>query len=237
MWPLSEIASGIAEGLGAVDRALSEEQAVLGLDAMGEIALHPGLADALDRLGFGVLREVLYPGEHAREVRRSERARCDLVLLPEAGQTLRDPAAEQAILNASEGTLFAPVAHRIQEEAGAGVVDAGEAFWLEVKSVGQHAFSDGVPRQNRAYSDQIIHGVRQDIIKLASDPSIWHAASLLLLFTETEEIANHDLAAAAHTMLSDDVPIGAPEVSGLPIDDRAGNAWCGVGIFPVRIGS
>ncbi len=235
MWPLSEIAGGITDGLRSADAALSEEHAVVGLDARREIDLHPDIAGAIGRLGFGVEREVLYPGEHTRAVRKSDRARCDLVLLPQTGQRLEDPAEEQAILAASEDTLFAPVAHEIATGRSDGTVAAGDAFWLEIKSVAQHAYVDGVPGPNRAYADQIVRGVMGDTIKLASDAAVWHAASLLLLFAETEQIATHDLAAAGHTLLSRDVPIGTPEITGAAIEDRAGNAWCGVGLFPIRV--
>jgi len=238
MWRVSDIAGCIADGIGSGDRALIEEQSVLGLDARREIDLHPLIADSVGDLGLGVDREVLYPGEHTRAVRKSARARCDLVLLPELGQQLEDPAQEQAVLAASEGTLFAGVAHDMHAgEPTAVTVGAGEAYWLEVKAVAQHAYVDGVPAPNRAYATQIVKGVMDDVIKLASDPSIWHAGVLLLLFAENEAIAHHDLAAAAHAMLSDDVPIGTPEIAGTPIEDRAGNAWCGVGLFPVRIGA
>lgn len=235
MWPLSDIARGIAEGLGVADAALREEHSVLGLDARREIDLHPEIADSIGHLGFGVEREVLYPGEHTRAVRKSNRARCDLVLLPERGQRLEDPAHEQAILAASEDTLFAPVAHEIRADRGGDIVAAGDAFWLEIKSTAQHAYVDGVPGPNRAYATQLVKGIMGDAIKLASDAAVWHAGALLLLFAESEEIATHDLAAAGHKLLSEDVPIGSPEITGVPIEDRAGNAWCGVGLFPIRI--
>jgi hypothetical protein len=169
-------------------------------------------------------------------VRKSHRARCDLVLLPEPGQRLEDPALEQAVLAASEGTLFAEVAHEIEEGRSSPKVPAGEAYWLEVKAVAQHAYVDGVPGPNRAYATQLVRGVMEDLIKLASDPSIWHAGAVLLLFAESEAIARHDLAATAHALLTDDVPIGTPEITGTAIEDRAGNAWCGVGLFPLRVG-
>lgn len=237
MWPLSDITAGVAEALASADRALRDEQAVTGLDARREIDLHPSIAAAFPTLGYGVQREVLYPGEHTRAVRRSNRARCDLVLLPEVSQRLEDPAEEQAVLAASENTLFADIAHQINDPSRTSdVVTAGEAFWMEIKSIAQHAYVDGVPSPNRSYATQLVKGLMQDVIKLASDPSIWHAGTLLVVFAEEESIASHDIAAAGHTMLSEDVPIGVPEISGVAIEDRAGNAWCGLGLFPVRTG-
>ena len=229
-----DILAGMTDGVAALDRRLCAEQAVRGVDALPEVALHPILAEALSVAGFGVVREVLYPGEHTAPVRKSARARCDLVLLPEPGMALEDPAAEQAALLAGEGTLFFDVVEEIARPAG--LVPPGEACWLEVKSVAQHAFVDGVPGPNRAYADQIVRGPMTDLVKLARDPSIWTAASVVLLFCESEEVARHDLHQAAHRLLDADLPVGAPEIAGTPIADRAGNAWCGIGLYPLRAG-
>lgn len=234
MWRLSEIAEAVAGGILAEDRALVQEQAVHGLDARREIDLHPLIARSIGDLGYGIEREVVFPGELAAGVRKSARARCDVVVLPEPGRRLEDPAAEQAVLNASEGTLFAGLAHDLAPDDDP--VPAGEALWLEIKSVAQHAYTDGVPGANRAYATQLVKGVMGDVVKLASDPSLWHAASLMILFAESKAIAEHDLAAIAHTLLDQDAPVGVPEIEGVPILDRAGNAWCGVGVFPVRVG-
>ena len=237
MWRMSEIMASLVEGIASFDRRLRAEQAVRGLDALDEVALHPVAAEALSSGGFGVLREVVYPGEHAAGLRRSARARCDLVLLPEPGMTLEDPAAEQARLDAAEGTLFAQTAAELAELADTpGVVRAGDACWLELKSVAQHAFVDGVPGPNRAYADQMVRGPLADLVKLARDPSVWTGASVVVLFCESESVARHDLNAAAHRLLDADLPLGTPEIGGAPIEDRAGNAWCGIGIYPLRAG-
>ena len=237
MWRMSEILGSLAEGIGSQDRRLLDEQAVHGLDALDEVALHPLAGEALSAAGFGVLREVVYPGEQAAGIRRSARARCDLVLLPEPGMTLEDPAAEQARLDAAIGTLFADAAADLALAADApGVVHAADACWLELKSVAQHAFVDGVPGPNRSYADQIVRGPLADLVKLARDPSVWTGASVVLLFCESESVARHDLNAAAHRLLDADLPLGTPEIGGVPIEDRAGNAWCGIGVYPLRAG-
>ncbi|MFK7883763.1 MAG: hypothetical protein AB8F26_06220 [Phycisphaerales bacterium] len=234
MWVFSEIADGIVAGLTGAERQLAEEQAVAGLDSMREIDLHPLIARSIEDLGYGIEREAVFPGQHAAAVKRSARARCDVVVLPEAGRRLEDPAAEQAVLLASEGTLFDGLA----DEMGPldEPVAAGEALWLEIKGVAQHAYVEGVPGPNRLYGSKLVRGVMEDVVKLASDPSLWHAAAVMLLFAESEEIARHDLAAVAHQLLDDDVPVGVPEIRGTPILDRVGNAWCGVGVYPVKVG-
>lgn len=238
MWRMSDIHSALADGIAALDLRLRDEQAVHGVDALEEVALHPVLAEALSIAGFGIIREVVYPGEHAASVRRSARARCDLVVLPEPGMALEDPAAEQARLDAAEQTLFAGLAAELatDSEPAGGLVRPGDACWLEVKSVAQHAFVDGVPGPNRSYADQIVRGPMADLVKLARDPSIWTGASVVLLFCESQPVAEHDLNAAAHRLLDADLPLATPVIGGVPIEDRVGNGWCGIGLYPVRVG-
>jgi hypothetical protein len=226
--------AALVDGIGSLDARLLTEQAVHGVDALEEIALHPVLAEGIGAAGFGVVREVLYPGEHATGVRRSARARCDLVVLPEPGMVLEDPAAEQATLDAGEGTLFAGFAADLG--ARAGVVTPADACWLEVKSVAQHAYVDGVPVPNRAYADQLVKGPMADLVKLAKDPSIWTAASVVVLFCETGAVGHHDLGHLAHRLLDQEVPLGTPEIGGVAIQDRVGNGWCAIGVFPMRAG-
>lgn len=234
MWRIDEILACMVGGLADWDARARAEQAVHGIDALPEVALHPVFAEALSTAGFGVLREVLYPGEHTAPVRRSARARCDLVVLPEPGMRLMDPAAEQAALLAAEQTLFSGVADELRPAEDG--VPPGDACWLEVKAVAQHAFVDGVPGPNRAYADQLVRGATGDLVKLARDPSIWTGAAVVVLFCESEAVARHDLAAVGHRLLDADLPLGAPEIGGTPIDDRAGNAWCGLGFYPLRPG-
>lgn len=237
MWRMSDMLAALSDGIAALDARLLAEQAAHGVDALEEIALHPVLAEGVSAAGFGVVREVVFPGEHAAKVRRSARARCDLVVLPEPGMALEDPAAEQATLNAGEGTLFAGLAADLAAaRPRTGLVTPADACWLEVKSVAQHAYIDGVPVPNRAYADQLVKGPMADLVKLAKDPSIWTAASVVVLFCETEAVGRHDLGKLAHKLLDQDAPLGVPEIGGVPIQDRVGNGWCAVGIFPMRAG-
>jgi hypothetical protein len=229
---MSEILAAAVDGFDTLDTRLRAEQAVHGPDALTELQLHAVLAEGLAAAGFGVQREVVYPGEHAAGVRRSARARCDLVLLPEPGMQLADPAAEQALLDRAETTLFGEIADEMGENPGS--VAPADACWLEVKSVAQHAYVDGVPVPNRAYAAQLVRGPAADLVKLARDPSIWAAAGVVLLFCENQAVGDHDLQCLAHRLLDADVPIGTPEIGGIAIEDRVGNAWCAVGVYPVR---
>ena len=109
LWDFGGVARSVAAGLARVERALREEQAVRGLDALGEVALQAVAAEALACEGFGVEREVRYPGAAARP-RRSEGWRCDLVLTPAA-----------------------------RGGEGGAAADPGDRLWLEMKRVAQFA--------------------------------------------------------------------------------------------------
>ena len=109
LWDFAEVARGVAAGLARVERGLCEEQAVRGLDALSEVALQAAAAEALAGEGFGVAREVRYPGAAARP-RRSEGWRCDLVLTPPArdggGSTV--DAGDRLWLEMKRVAQFAP---------------------------------------------------------------------------------------------------------------------------------
>lgn len=233
MWSAHSILTALVEGLREADERLTDEQAVYGLDALDEVGLHPVLAAGLASAGYGVHREVLYPGEHTAPVRRSARNRCDLVVVPEPGQRLADPAIEQAVLLDAGNTLFGGVAHQMTEAVTA--TAPGEAFWLEIKAVAQHAQGDGVTSR-RGYADRLVKGPAADLVKLAKDPSIWFGGVAVVLFAESESVARHDLAALAHRCLDAELPVAGIELGGTPIQDRAGNAWCGLGLLPLRSG-
>lgn len=233
MWTVPGILAALIDGLREADQRLTDEQAVYGLDAADEVGLHPVLASGLHSAGYGVHREVLYPGEHTAPVRRSARNRCDLVVVPEPGQALADPAVEQAALLAAEDTLFGGVAHEMAGSAPA--VSASEAFWLEIKTVSQHAQGEAVMTR-RGYADRLVKGPAADLVKLAKDPSIWFGGVAMVLFAESESVARHDLAAMAHRCLDAELPVAGIELGGTRIQDRAGNAWCGVGLLALRSG-
>lgn len=187
---------------------LEREQAVYGLDALDELALHPVLAEVFRRSGHGVYREVRYPSD--RKARESEGERCDFVLTPN-GRELAQPGAP--------GSLFDP----------ADAVELCDAFWLEVKVVSQFT----VGGANPYYSSQLLATVRQDVTKLSKDPGILQAGLLIVLFAEDERVAEHDLGAWLDQCLKRGLPIGAPARRTLCINDRLGNRCCAIAVYPV----
>lgn len=233
MWEPAEIAHAAAAALGARDRELSAEHAVYGLDRLDEVGLHPVLAAGIEAAGFGVWREVPYPGVVERRAKGPERERCDLVVTPDPGCPPADPVADLKQIDAGGGTLFAPVAESMATAERS--TEVGDAYWLEVKGVAQFAYHHGVPGPNRSYAGELAGGVARDAIKLASEPMIRFGAVVLVLFTEDERTAEHDLAAAAHKWLDKGAPISSPAWSSVPIEDRVGNAACTVAVVPVRL--
>jgi len=199
---------------------------------------------------WGVLREQPYPGDrtasnpppHAPEApeddedaplaRENDRQRCDLVLTPAPGLTLADPVKREKRAKAERqqlvGTLFEGLA---VQKPPAVVPDPAsippeDAFWLEVKLVGQFCYEAGIPGPNRTYASQLVRGAAADLAKLAKDPHIHHAALLIILFTETEEVARHDLVQAMHRCLDRGVAASTPLTASFPITDRIGNRVC-----------
>jgi hypothetical protein len=173
--------------------------------------------------------------------RPRDRKRCDLVLTERPGQRLDD-----ALLNEKarrrrkkqvEGTLFEGVEGAAAAEsapAAPASVPPTEALWLEIKLVGQHCYTSGVPGPNRAYAGEITRHAVTDLKKLEADARIRHGALCLILFTETEAVARHDAAAMLHRCLDRDLPVGSPVLRHVPIQDRIGNRVCTVCVVGVR---
>lgn len=231
-WRPDEVASALLEGLRRAGERLDGEQAVHGPDALDERGLHAILAEGLASAGWGVAREAPYPGDVERGDR--ERDRCDLVVLPGPGLTLLDPVHGRRRVEGGAGTLFASVAEAMEAEAALGAVAPDEALWLEVKAIAQHTRRHGIPVPNRAYAGELVRGPAEDIAKLAFDGVITHAASVVVLFTETEDIARHDLLEMTARLLDRDLPVSTPSTALAPITERMGNACVAVAVLPLR---
>lgn len=209
-WQPPDIADAVLQGLAQQAQADDAEHAVYGFDARDELGLHPVIQSALSNAGYGAWPEQRYPG-HWHKTKRSEGLRCDLVLTPD-GRPLRDQTIK--------GTLF---------DTGQ-AVDAQAAYWLEIKTVAQFETSGAFKR----YSAELLSPVMRDVKKIWSDDVIQHGGLLLILFTQTQEIAEHDLAVWHERCLSKGFPVGPPAVRGMPINDRIGNCWCSAAVFGVR---
>ncbi|MCP3902378.1 MAG: hypothetical protein GY715_01985 [Planctomycetes bacterium] len=210
MWSPADIADAIEQGIRRRCADFDVEQAVAGIDALDEVALHPVLATALEDAGYGVAREQRYPADRRRR-RETEGERCDLVLTPD-GRPLRATEAR--------ATLFDPP----------DAVDTDDAFWLEVKAVAQ--FTEEGPNGN--YSAQLLSTVHHDVTKLSKDRDILHAGLLIVLFVAGEPVADHDLGIWQDRCLAKGLPIAAPSRRVLPITDRLGNRVCVAALYPVR---
>jgi hypothetical protein len=206
---IGDIADVVAAAMAAEEQRCTAEQSPFGLDALDELSLHPILRGGLRAVGYGVYPEQKYP----EPVRRpdNEGERCDLVLTPD-DKPLAAPGWEP--------TLFDPP-HAVALD---------EAFWLEVKVVGQHT-TEG---PNGRYATQLLTDARRDVIKLTLNADIVHSALLIVLFAEQPEIAEHDLAAWLDRCLQEGLPVASPSLRTLPIPDRVGNTTCQIGLYPVR---
>ena len=209
-WSTADLADAVQRGLR--QRAAEDDagQSVYGFDCLAELGLHPLIRQALLDEGLGVWSEQRYPTEQKNR-KKSEGRRCDLVLTPD-GLPLRDPEVASTLFDAT------PAA------------DASAAYWLEVKTVAQ--FETEGPF--RRYSAELLQPVTKDIKKIWSDPEIRHGGLLLVLFTASREVAEHDLAAWHTRCMEKGYPVGPPVVRGFPITDRVGNAWCATAVYGVR---
>ncbi len=219
--------------LQSVESHFREQNAYQGLDSLAEIQLHPLLCQAFADSCLGVLREISYPSSPKSRPNESQRQRCDLVLTPNAGQRLFDPIDEQRAQDQALGTLFESYAN--QHEPNSDDALPQDAFWIEIKSVGQFSYVDGVPGPNPKYTNELLIGPKADVVKLASDPLIHHGASLIVLFSEHQETGPHDIAASATAMLDHDLPISVPILESFEITNYAGNGWCTLGLIPIRL--
>lgn len=229
MWRPDQIADIAAAALHERSEALRLEQAVRGLDALSEVQFHPILADALAAAGFGVATEFPYPGLPGRRPKRSERERCDLVLTPSPEVPILDPVAEAVQREEAAGGLFDP---ELVAQAYPGIPPE-EAYWVEVKLVGQHCFSAGVPGPNRTYASELLTTAAADLMKLSRDARICFGALLLILFNADERTATHDLAAFMHRCLDKELPVMSPSRASFEVPDLIGNAVCTAAMVPI----
>jgi hypothetical protein len=222
-----------AEALHRRAGELDAEQAVHGLDALPEVGFHPLLAAAFRGAGLGVWQEFPFPGEPGRRPRHSERERCDLVITKSPDAAIRDPVQALREELASAGTLFEG---HDRIDAACGVAPA-DAFWLEVKLIGQFCYSHGVPGPNRTYAAELLRTAPADIPKLVRDPGIRFAGLQLVLFTADAKVAEHDLGVVMDRCLRKGLPVSAPEMASFPVGDRIGNGVCTLALIPVRGGA
>ncbi|MGH7243506.1 MAG: hypothetical protein ACREJD_08835 [Phycisphaerales bacterium] len=225
MWHGLDIARIVLDGLARDEEALRAEQAVAGLDALDEVSLHELIARALEATAFGVVREVPFPSLTPEQKRDPQRQRCDLVLTPRVGEHVKDVIRSKRAKKKAESLLFAPA-----EDEGAA---PEECLWIEVKCVGQFTYTHGVPGPNRSYTSELTGAVRRDVAKLGSDPLIQHGAAVVVLFSASREVAEHDLGIAANRALDRGVPLKSMRMEHAPIADRVGNRLMTATVFAV----
>ena len=233
--PLSpqEILNASIDALIEHSGLLDQEQAVRGIDALSELQLHAIIGDALQGDGFGVFREAHYPSDGEAYTKQTHRNRCDLVLTPNPHMILIDPAHQLKELAIARETLFAGFAEVDPDPETTCPPD--NAWWIEIKSCAQHAYRDGVPSPNPRYGHELVTGLQTDLCKLSADEQIWHGGSMIILFTESEEIARNDLLQATQICIEQGFPARTPLIKTGSITDRAGNGCVAIGLFPFSI--
>ena len=207
-WRHDQLADAVADALLRAEADLRLEQAVYGLDAMNEVALHKVLADNLRTGGYcDVAREVYYPS--ALSKKRTSRPRCDLVLTP-PGRPLHDAEAVDLFTNPN-------------------ACPATQALWLEVKVA--HQFREG-GRPHGGYGDQWRNATVKDLQKMEADPLIREAALLLIVFTAGEAVVAKDLELFEDVLARKEVLAGFRQVRGVDLWERNGHTRCTAAVWP-----
>lgn len=250
MWRTDLLIEAAEAAVRAREAELAAEHAVHGLDSLDEVEFHLLLVRGFGAAAFGVLREQPYPHEwRSKRGRRNrgaeapehrDRLRCDLVLTPSPGQRLVDPlVVERETVRARrtvEGTLFAPLADAAAAAVAAAVgegIAPGDAYWLEVKVVGQHAYRGGIPGPNRSYASELRRTLA-DLRKLEDDEQVRRAGLLLVVFTDARATAEHDVSTLMHACLDREIAIASPELRHVPIGERIGNRVCTLCLADLR---
>lgn len=207
-WRFDEVADALGRVLTHAEADLRLEQAVYGLDAMKEVALHQVLADGLAADGWcGVTREAHYPSDFGKK--RTGRRRCDLVLTPPGRQ----------LLVADETDLFTPPDS----------CRATEALWLEIKVA--HQFTEG-GRAHAGYGQQWRDATVKDLQKMEAEPLVREAGLLLIVFTVNEAVVAKDLELFEDVLARKEVLAGFRHVRGIDLLERNGHARCTVALWP-----
>lgn len=222
-WDEDQLLSVAAASIAKAALVSDESQEIRGIDSLDELEFHPLLARAFADAGLGVHREFPLPGPVGRRSKKTERARCDLVLTHDP---VRVPADPMAVIFESDERLQTLFAQSPMVQPRLATTPLEECYFLEVKSVGQWVYIDGVPGPNRTYSSSLTGAIARDLKKLAADDRVTAGGVLLILFTQEREVADHDLPIALHRTLDRNILFRSPRMVGLPVANRIGNAWC-----------
>jgi hypothetical protein len=206
-WDFSTLADRLAGAIHVAEADLRLEQSVYGMDSKTELELQSLLAQALVN-HYEVAREIHYPSTVGRKL--THRQRCDIVLTPK-GQPLK--------LDIAPPTLFDPV----------NLCPPDQALWLEVKIAYQ--FREGGVRHG-GYGSQWRSAIVDDLRKMESESLIHHAALVLIVFTESEEILNKDIELFEDVLAQKEVLAGFRQVRSIPILERIGHRLTTLALWP-----
>ena len=204
---VDDVVGALEAGLKAAAADVDAEQAVRGLDHQKELELQALLASSLERAGFFVAREQRYPADRTKKQRSSGR-RCDLVVTRAGPLLLED--AQPGLWN---GPAQLPQ----------------QALWIEVKVLKQFLASG----PNFGWAEALSSPPTQEIARLSGDVSVGAAAQLLLLFTASPEVAEHDAAVWRSGVVARGLFVRAPAYRHIPISDRLGNTTLTLCFLPV----
>ncbi len=206
-WDFSTIADHLGAVLQTAEDDLRLEQAVYGLDAKDERALHALLAAGL-KPSHEVAVEVHYPSSWGRKL--THRQRCDIVLSPK-GRPLRLDHAPPTLFDSPNQST------------------AADALWLEVKVAAQ--WREGGVR-HVSYGQQWRGAVVEDLRKMEADALIREAGLLLIVFNESRDVLDKDLDLFETVLAEKEVLAGFRHVRSVEILERMGHRLCTAALWP-----
>lgn len=206
-WDFSTVADHLGTVLQRAEDDLRLEQAIYGLDAKDERALHALLAAGLKR-SHEVAVEVHYPSSWGRKL--THRQRCDIVLSPK-GRPLQLDHAPPTLFDAPHQST------------------AADALWLEVKVAAQ--WREGGVRHVR-YGQQWRGAVVDDLRKMEADALIREAGLLLIVFNESRDVLDKDLDLFETVLAEKEVLAGFRHVRSVEILERMGHRLCTAALWP-----
>lgn len=107
---------------------------------------------------------------------------------------------------------------------------AGQPLWIEIKAAWQ--FREGGLR-HRGYSSAWRTRTVQDLRKMQSEPGIQDAMFLLVVFCDSDETLQKDLAQFGALLYGADLLAGHGHTRQISIQDRIGHNVCCIALWPI----
>ncbi len=226
-WDPYDIMKQCEARLQSASDAMDQEQQPKGLDSLTEKQIQEILGNGWEEAGLIALRELPFPSIRRKGANFSQRERCDVVLLPPETTGVRDASVKPDEPSPSLFLADSPTPPPL-------LADPSDAFWLELKVLGQFEYRSGVPGPNRQYGTRLVKALHDDLQKLEDDALVRWGGVLDVLFVAEEGVAQHDMKIALDRCIDRQLIPGTVITGQFPLADRIGNRLCSLWLTLVR---